>query len=226
MIENLPALSGRGADLGCGLGILAHAVLASPKVTALALVDNDRRAVEASRRNVDDPRVTVTWADARATDAVPERLDFVVMNPPFHDGGAEDRALGQAFIRRAAASLRPGGTLWLTANTHLPYEATLGEVFKEVTQRAPPTATRSTRRANEPRAMSAKAKVASVRLDRLLANLGYGSRREIQMLPGPAKWCSTARPCATPTSASPSTRTCRPASPSAARTSTRSRAWR
>ncbi len=30
--------------------------------------------------------------------------------------------------------------------------------------------------------MSAKAKVPSVRLDRLLANLGYGSRREIQML--------------------------------------------
>jgi 16S rRNA pseudouridine516 synthase len=30
--------------------------------------------------------------------------------------------------------------------------------------------------------MSSKAKVASVRLDRLLANLGYGSRREIQML--------------------------------------------
>ncbi|AWN46788.1 16S rRNA pseudouridine(516) synthase [Methylobacterium terrae] len=30
--------------------------------------------------------------------------------------------------------------------------------------------------------MSTKAKVASVRLDRLLANLGYGSRREIQML--------------------------------------------
>ncbi len=67
LIETMPALSGRGADLGCGLGILAHAVLASPKVTALALVDNDRRAVEASRRNVDDPRVTVTWADARAT---------------------------------------------------------------------------------------------------------------------------------------------------------------
>ncbi|WP_245447022.1 pseudouridine synthase [Methylobacterium sp. 17Sr1-1] len=30
--------------------------------------------------------------------------------------------------------------------------------------------------------MTGKAKVASVRLDRLLANLGYGSRREIQML--------------------------------------------
>ncbi len=117
----MPPLSGRGADLGCGLGILAHAVLASPKVTALALVDNDRRAVEAARRNVGDPRVTVTWADARAADAVPERLDFVVMNPPFHDGGAEDRTLGQAFIRRAAAALRRAGrTLWLTANTICP----------------------------------------------------------------------------------------------------------
>ncbi|KMO36808.1 methyltransferase [Methylobacterium variabile] len=136
LIETLPPLSGRGADLGCGLGVLARAVLASAKVTGLALVDNDRRAVAAARRNVEDPRVTVAWKDARAADAVPERLDFVVMNPPFHDGGAEDRALGQAFIRRAAAALRPGGTLWLTANTHLPYEATLSEVFREVTPRA------------------------------------------------------------------------------------------
>ena len=59
-------------------------------------------------------------------------LDFVVANPPFHDGGAEDRALGQAFIDRAAKSLRTGGTLWMVANRHLPYETTLNAAFKTV----------------------------------------------------------------------------------------------
>src|SRR5690606_15710103 len=105
------------ADLGCGLGVLAHAVLRSPAVTALTLVDLDRRAVEAARRNVRDPRALVVQADVR-TLAAPTNLDFVVMNPPFHDAGAEDRALGQGFIATAARLLRPGGTCWLVANRH------------------------------------------------------------------------------------------------------------
>ena len=60
-------------------------------------------------------------------------LDFVVMNPPFHDSGIEDKALGQTFIQRAAAQLRSGGSCWLTANRHLPYEAILKPLFRRVT---------------------------------------------------------------------------------------------
>ena len=37
--------TGEGADLGCGIGLLARAVLTSPKVTALACADIDGRAV-------------------------------------------------------------------------------------------------------------------------------------------------------------------------------------
>lgn len=132
LVQHLPALAGRGADLGAGLGVLAHAVLASPKVSALALVELDGRAVEAARRNVDDPRATVIWADARSLGDRLADLDFVVMNPPFHDGGREDRALGQAFIAEAARVLRKGGTCWLVANRHLPYEAALQAQFARV----------------------------------------------------------------------------------------------
>ena len=129
LAEALPPLKGAGADLGCGYGALATVVLRSPAVTSLRLIDLDRRAVEAARRNVDDPRATFAWADARTVEAAAD-LDFVVMNPPFHDGGAEDRRLGQAFIRQAAAMLKKGGVLWLVANRHLPYEADITAAFK------------------------------------------------------------------------------------------------
>ncbi|HJE25156.1 MAG TPA: class I SAM-dependent methyltransferase [Methylorubrum populi] len=133
LLRHLPALSGRGADFGCGLGILARAVLKSSKVASLALIDIDRRAVAMARRNVDESRASHHWADLRGAEPALSGLDFVVTNPPFHDGGAEDQALGRAFIARAASALRPGGTLHLVANAHLPYEAPLRDAFRSVT---------------------------------------------------------------------------------------------
>ncbi|MCB8820388.1 class I SAM-dependent methyltransferase [Microvirga rosea] len=136
LLEHLPAFSGRGADLGCGLGTLARAVLASLKVQQLTLLDIDRRAVDAARRNVSDARAQVRWVDVRSTGVGETGLDFVVMNPPFHDAGAEDRALGQSFIRRAAECLRPGGGCWLVANRHLAYEAVMKPLFRNIALKA------------------------------------------------------------------------------------------
>jgi 16S rRNA (guanine1207-N2)-methyltransferase len=130
----LPALAGRGADLGCGIGVLARAVLRSPAVTELTLADIDGRAIRAARRNIEDPRVRFLWADVRLRTGLGLReLDFVVMNPPFHHGtGAEDRELGRSFIERAAAMLRKSGVLWLVANRHMPYEQALKSHFAAV----------------------------------------------------------------------------------------------
>ncbi|WP_342166958.1 class I SAM-dependent methyltransferase [Methylobacterium sp. SD21] len=132
LMTRLPALKGRGVDLGCGLGLLGRMVLGSSAVTEITLIDLDRRAIEMAKRNVSDPRAKIVWGDLRAASALPTGLDFAVSNPPFHDGGAEDQALGKTFIQRAADSLRSGGTLWLVANAHLPYEATLRERFRSV----------------------------------------------------------------------------------------------
>lgn len=135
LLEHLPPLAGRGADLGCGIGVLSRAVLAASAVTELTLVDLDRRAVEAARRNIVDPRARFVWTDLRREVGGLGGLDFVVTNPPFHDGGAEDRALGQAFVRRSASLLRRGGRLLLVANRHLPYEAALKASFRSVALR-------------------------------------------------------------------------------------------
>ncbi len=132
LLRHLPTLSGKGADLGCGIGVLSLAVLRSEKVTSLAMIDIDRRAIEVARSNVGEARASAHWADLRGSEPVLTGLDFVVTNPPFHDGGAEDQALGKAFIARAAGALRNGGTLHLVANAHLPYEAPLRAAFKTV----------------------------------------------------------------------------------------------
>jgi 16S rRNA (guanine1207-N2)-methyltransferase len=132
LAARLPPFKGCGADLGCGIGYLAQTVLQSPAVTRLDLIDIDHRAIEAARRNVTDPRAHVRWADVTHGAAPLDKLDFVVTNPPFHSAGSEDKALGQAFIRSAAQLLRAGGTFWLVANRHLPYEAALAAAFKTV----------------------------------------------------------------------------------------------
>jgi 16S rRNA (guanine1207-N2)-methyltransferase len=132
LMHHLPALSGRGADFGCGLGVLARAVLASAKVEQITVIDIDQRAIKAAQRNLDDPRVRFRWTDVREDDAELADLDFVVMNAPFHDAGSEDRMLALSFVKRASEVLHNGGVCWLTANRHLPYEAALKRFFKRV----------------------------------------------------------------------------------------------
>jgi 16S rRNA (guanine1207-N2)-methyltransferase len=130
LIEAMGALAGRGADLGCGVGVLSVAALRQPAVTEMTLLDIDRRAVEAASRNVDDPRARCVQADVLAHDIT--GLDFVIMNPPFHEGGRERRDLGAGFIAAAARALRRGGRLLMVANLALPYEAPLAAAFRSV----------------------------------------------------------------------------------------------
>src|SRR5690606_21910139 len=82
LVAHLPPMAGAGADLGGGVGYLARAVLDSPAVTRLTLIDIDRRAIDAARRNVEDPRAAFLQADVRQAQL--EGLDFIVTNPPFH----------------------------------------------------------------------------------------------------------------------------------------------
>jgi 16S rRNA (guanine1207-N2)-methyltransferase len=132
LINHLPKLSKRGADLGSGIGVLARAVRRQLPAPEMVLIDTDQRALVLAAQNVPGDGVSTLWADIRTARNLPTALDFVVTNPPFHDGGDEDRALGQLFIQKAHEMLRPGGVLWLTANRHLPYEATLKPLFQSV----------------------------------------------------------------------------------------------
>ena len=131
LVEHFPAsFSGIGADFGCGYGYLTRAVLKRGSgLERLHAADADARAVEAVRRNTAGrPEVSAHWLDL-TEEELPEKVDFVVMNPPFHQARALDFEVGPALIAKAAATLRPGGVLWMVANRHLPYEEPLRREF-------------------------------------------------------------------------------------------------
>lgn len=122
-------LSGRRvADFGCGYGYLTQ--LVAQRLDApfkLYALDADKRAVDVCALNA--PSAEPLWVDI-TRDALPKNLDMIVMNPPFHEGKKTDTGIGKAFISRAAQALRDGGTLWMVANSHLPYEPDLTAHFK------------------------------------------------------------------------------------------------
>lgn len=135
LATHLPAnLAGRVADFCAGWGYLAAEVAARcPGVTALELYEADHAALEAARANLPALAVPLAfhWHDLAAT-SVERRFDAIVMNPPFHTGRKAQPDIGRAMIRRAAAALKPGGTLVMVSNRQLPYEAELAACFAKV----------------------------------------------------------------------------------------------
>lgn len=136
LAASLPAdLGGAGADLGAGWGYLAAQVLdRCPSVGRLDLYEAEALALADARVNLArfDERARMIWHDVRAGLPAGAAYDFIVSNPPFHDGAAADPAIGRDFITAAAAAVRRSGRLFLVANRHLPYEAHLRHLFARV----------------------------------------------------------------------------------------------
>ena len=134
LAESLPAKIGPHViDLGAGWGYLSAEILKNPRVRELDLVEADHIALDCARHNISDDRARCHWADAR-TWRPDHKANTVVTNPPFHTGRASEPNLGRGFIRAAADMLVPSGQLWMVANRHLAYEATLKECFAEVAE--------------------------------------------------------------------------------------------
>lgn len=130
-----PALSGKVADFGAGIGYLSYRALENhPKIKSLTMIEADARALVLAEKNIVSVRaerdVTTLWHDATKSLPASFAFDHILMNPPFHTGKKTDIALGLSFIDTAAAHLKKGGVLSMVANVHLPYEAALEKLFK------------------------------------------------------------------------------------------------
>lgn len=134
LARHLPTdLKGHAADLGAGFGYLSVELLSRcPGITQLDLYEAEARALDLARQNLQSyaGRVALNYRWHDVTQGLLDQYDHIVSNPPFHTQSRADRPdIGQRFIVAAAASLKPGGSMWLVANRHLPYEDILNKSF-------------------------------------------------------------------------------------------------
>lgn len=131
LCDHIDGLKGIGADFGCGYGYLTkNALEKCTDIDTIYAFDIDARSVQACQKNVTDDRATIQIQDCTKPIHNLPTLDFIIMNPPFHEGSTEDKSLGQKFVINAKYHLKPRGKLYIVANKHLPYEKILNEQFQ------------------------------------------------------------------------------------------------
>ncbi|WP_010489603.1 methyltransferase [Pseudomonas sp. S9] len=127
----------RVADLGCGNGVLALAYALNNPEAQLTLVDESYMAVQSARENwlaaFGERPVDIRAGDGLA-EQLPESLDRVLCNPPFHQQQVVGDFLAWRMFQQAHSALVTGGQLWIVGNRHLGYHQKLKRLFRGVEQ--------------------------------------------------------------------------------------------
>ncbi|SEA41672.1 class I SAM-dependent methyltransferase [Leifsonia sp. 21MFCrub1.1] len=115
-------------DLGCGTGVIASALAATRPGVQVIATDQSAAAVASAAAtataNGVSERVTVVRDDGLSSQP-DASAELVVLNPPFHIGGAVHTGIAHRLFADAGRVLVPGGELWTVWNSHLGYRAAL-----------------------------------------------------------------------------------------------------
>ncbi|MDF1764463.1 MAG: methyltransferase [Oleibacter sp.] len=137
MLQYLPQdLQGRVCDLGCGNGILAlsvaqHCLQTNTLVNVIA-TDDSELAVISAKDNALRHGFDIDVRHGHSLSEVSETLDWVLCNPPFHDGHKQLTNIADVMFKDATRALKQDGQLLVVANRHLPYFPMLKRLFSRV----------------------------------------------------------------------------------------------
>lgn len=131
LLDNLPSLSGKVLDFGCGAGVIGAVMKANNPSIDLELCDISALAIASAQETF---RINNLSAKFTATDVyaeLPGSYNYLISNPPFHAGLKTFYAATEDFIAQAPQHLESDGELIIVANSFLQYppliEASLGE---------------------------------------------------------------------------------------------------
>lgn len=128
LLDNLPELSGKVLDFGCGAGVIGS-VMASlyPSIT-LNMCDVSALAIESSKATLD---ANALKGNVFASDIYSDCADnyqFIISNPPFHSGLETSYNATEQLLKEAPQHLSQG-TLCIVANSFLKYPPIIESAF-------------------------------------------------------------------------------------------------
>lgn len=121
-------------DFGCGSGLLAVAIARLRPAATVIASDQSSAAVASAEATLEANelanRVEVVRDDGLASQP-DASADLILFNPPFHSGAAVHSDTSVRLFAEAGRVLKPGGELWVVANSHLRYKPVLRDLVGE-----------------------------------------------------------------------------------------------
>lgn len=122
-------MSGDLLDLACGNGVLAAVIgTQNPEIT-LTLSDVSASAIDSSIATLAANKLTGKVIASDVYSDIDEKFDWIVSNPPFHDGLNTSYSAVENMILQAPKHLKKGGSIRIVANAFLPYPDMLDKAF-------------------------------------------------------------------------------------------------
>ncbi|WP_340614467.1 16S rRNA (guanine(1207)-N(2))-methyltransferase RsmC [Xenorhabdus thailandensis] len=122
-------ISGSLLDMACGAGVLAAVLGKKNPDLSLTLSDVNAAAIVSSKATLQANKLKGNVVTSNVYSAIEEKFDWIISNPPFHDGLKTNLAAAENMIRMAPNYLKSGGKLRIVANAFLPYPNLLDNAF-------------------------------------------------------------------------------------------------
>ena len=130
LLENLPEkITGDLLDFGCGAGVIACYIGKTSPEAKLHLLDVSALALHSAQETLKINNLTGHTFPSNSLSDITEKYDYVISNPPFHQGLKTNYQATETFLSKIKAHLMPRGKVTVVANSFLRYQTIMEQAL-------------------------------------------------------------------------------------------------